>query len=169
MILERLCRLQKLDNTHNFILHIEMLIKLLKFNILRYICIETINRNFLNWVHDHYLDLVLSDLLLPFLNSDNVLVTEKEFKKLRKTALTLCFQSQDKRYPSIGNAILQAIGVESHLSSEVIENSTLFKTYKSLVAYSQFETGIFENDFLNQLKTIIKTIETNQINIIKIN
>ena len=65
-----------------------------------------------------------------------------------------------------GNSILQILGLKSHLDLNSISNSTLYsKIYRPLLAYSSNKAKTIENEFLNLLQTIIKIIETNQINI----
>jgi len=165
ILLERLCVLQNIDRYNNYIAEIKGLIRLLKINLLRHVCIEILNKNAPYKAEEQYLDLVLMEVLKPFCNLPEVIMEENDLLRLKKLAMKLCFQSQSKRFIAIGNAILQALGLSSNLDTEAVNESILFYGYTILSVYSLNESGVIEDYFLGSLNEMIKMIEVNQIEI----
>lgn len=164
IILKLFCRLQILQPMINYSFFIKELIRLIRLNLLRHISIETINKNEPYKLTGHYVEFLLNDALRPFYDSKTgeVFLSELSIRKLRKLALRLCFQKQDRTYPFIGNSILQVLGLKSDLDVAVIKDSAFYKISKTLEEYLT-DTDQPNIDVLSdELNTIIKLVEINR-------
>jgi hypothetical protein len=164
IILKLFCRLQILQPMINYSFFIKELIRLIRLNLLRHISIETINKNEPYKLTGHYVEFLLNDALRPFYDSKTgeVFLSELSISKLRKLALRLCFQKQDRTYPFIGNSILQVLGLKSDLDVAVIKDSVFYKISKTLEEYLTDKDQPNINVLLDELNKIIKLVEINR-------
>ncbi len=137
------------------------LLNLLQINLLRQISIENINQKEIHLMTDDYQVMLLSDSLKAFLPSPVADLTELEYSRLRKTASTMRFYNAKAAYPAVGNAILQVLGLPSHVSLGSINNSVLHDMFITISGFKENDTEV-----IGKIENIVVKIRTNQMNLI---